>query len=239
MSAVLSRGLTCRSYENLTLAVSFLQESRHENSMLEADMNRSWAVAATLLLAFPIVAAAQQRPQSHASTPHNTMRQKPSTPQKGGEVGHGYIPAHGPTPVRQSPHPQPPSRPAQTNGHPNYSDQAGHPSAPHVHPTTGQWVGHDTGRDDPHYKLAHPWERGRFPRGIGRSYVYRIEGGNRERFWFDGYYFSVAEYDYDDCADWNWASDDIVLYADPDHDGWYLAYNVRLGTYVHVLFLGT
>ena len=70
----------------------------------------------------------------------------------------------------------------------------------------------------------------------GRSHVWRPEGGGPGRFWFGGSNFNVAPVDVAYCDDWD--DDDIVLYDDSDHDGWYLAYNVRLGTYVHVVYLG-
>jgi hypothetical protein len=143
---------------------------------------------------------------------------------------HQNIPERGPAPARGNPHP------AQENR--TYNDKEGHPNAPHVH-ANGEWVGHDTGRGDAHYHVDHPFEHGRFTGGIGRDHVWHLGGGNRERFGFGGFFFGVAPYDYGFTDGWLWDRDDIVIYDDSDHDGWYLAYNVRLGTYVHVQYLGS
>lgn len=119
----------------------------------------------------------------------------------------------------------------------NYSDQKGHPNAPHVD-RGNKWVGHDTGRDDDRYRVQHPWEHGRFTGGFGPSHRWQLAGGGPERFRFNNWYWSVAPADFAFCNGWNWDSDDVVIYPDPDHDGYYLAYDTRLGTYVHVTFMG-
>ena len=206
--------------------------------------------AITLMTVIP---AAGQREQRGEEQRGQRPQAQPPQPQRGGGergVGNGHIPARGPAPARNVAPPRatvPPGRgaapkppaPAETNQKRSFRDQPTHPEAPHVHPENDTWVGHDTGRNDPHYHLDQPWQHGHFPGPTGARHIFRLHGGNRERFGFDGFFFQVAPYDYDFVNGWLWDSDDIVVYPDPDHDGWYLAYNVRLGTYVHVMYLGT
>ena len=155
--------------------------------------------------------------------------------------GGGHIPARGPAPARAAAPARAPSRAQQAapaNENHIAVHQTGHPDVPHVDAKGDKWVGHDTGRNDPHYQTAQPFAHGRFSGGFGPSHVFVMGGGNAQRFWFNNFYWDVAAYDYNIVAGWNWAGDQIVIYEDPDHIGWYLAYNPRLGTYAHVEYLG-
>ena len=173
----------------------------------------------------------------------------------GQKSGGHYIPQHGPEKTHTQAHAE---SPRQGYGQPhgatsqqehgqfhgeqsvqsrNYRDAEGHPNVPHVH-DNGRWVGHDSGPGDARYHLDHPWEHGHFTAGFGPRHVWHLGGGSRERFGFSGFFFGVAPEEYDYCNDWDWNNDQVVIYDDPDHVGWNLAFNVRLGTYIHVRFLG-
>jgi len=135
------------------------------------------------------------------------------------------IPVHGPDRYR------PDATPSTSKG-------ATAEDVPHVD-EQGRWIGHDSGPADPHLHLDLPWEHGRFAGGFGPDHVFNLQGGSPERFWFDGYVFNIAPYEYQFINDWLWDRDSVVIYEDLDHPGWYLAYNVRLGADVHVMYLGS
>jgi hypothetical protein len=186
-------------------------------------MKQPLSLLPALLLALPLVARSQQHPAHADQGPAHT----PTAPAPA-HAAPAKPPARGPAPYKGTPNTQP---------NRTYTDAPNHPNVPHVDPGS-KWVGHDTGPNDPNYHLDQPWQHGHFTAGIGRSHVWHLAGGGPTRFWFGGFFFSVAPYDIAFCDGWLWDSDEIVLYVDPDHPGWYLAYNERLGTYVHVMYLG-
>jgi len=164
-------------------------------------------------------------------------------------------PPRGPAPVRQAApvrgqagtqQQQPPQQqqhqmPPQQQGGVRHEGgpPRGEEERPHVD-RGARWVGHESGPHDVRYHVDHPWANGRFRQPMGRGHVYRINGWDapRRRFWFANSFFVVAEPDWAYAGDWDWGTDQVVLYDDPDHPGWYLAYNVRLGSYVHVQYDG-
>lgn len=82
-----------------------------------------------------------------------------------------------------------------------------------------------------------------YPRGhyehVREVFVARsIDYHTRNVVLYDRSNWVVASYDLDRCRDWQWDRDQVYVYDDDHHPGWYLLFNARLGRYVHVEFSG-
>jgi len=116
------------------------------------------------------------------------------------------------------------TRISEENRH--FNDREDIPMAPHV-TQRREWVAIIlAARRSLH--LDHPWEHGRFTGGFGRSHGAPRSGGSWP-FWFGGFYFSVLPMTLGSvrlALGCGRTSSSTMI----DHIGWYLAYNVRLGT---------
>ena len=85
----------------------------------------------------------------------------------------------------------------------------------------------------------------------GRYYPYGRFESNRQKFVFvsvnydtrrvildDHSAWVVAPYDIDHCRDWRWDRDNVQVYDDDVHPGWYVLFNARLGQHIHVEYFG-
>jgi hypothetical protein len=190
-----------------------------------------FVLAVVLCGACPLLAQRpeEQHPAPQAQPPHN-----PAPPR----ANNGRIP---PPPTKRE---NPPTKPHENKpevkqeNRPEAQHETRHENVkPHVE--NDQWVGYDT--NDARYHVAHPYQHGHFEH-FGQQYRYSVQRIDRDhhRFWFPGgFYFQVADWDWGLASDWCWnCGDDFVVYEDPDHEGWYLVYNVQTGEYVHAEYMG-
>ena len=170
----------------------------------------------------------EERPREQRAPEQRAQQEHPQREANAPRANQGHIP---PAPAKREPRAAP---------EPQRHDGGRVNNTPHV--SNDHWFGHDK-PNDKRYVVAHPFEHGHFGE-IGPSHRFRVErfDAANHRFWFPGgFYFDIAPWDWTLAADWcfDCGDDDFVVYDDPDHDGWYLLYNVHTGAYIHVQYMGS
>jgi Ni/Co efflux regulator RcnB len=94
----------------------------------------------------------------------------------------------------------------------------------------------DADRDRFHPGHAYPYGRYEHVRSV--FIARRMDFRTRRVVLYDNSNWVVAAYDLDRCRDWAWDRDEVYVYDDDHHPGWYLLFNARLGRYVHVEYFG-
>jgi hypothetical protein len=104
------------------------------------------------------------------------------------------------------------------------------------HEAREDYRGWDGDHDRIHPGRAYPFGRYEHVRSV--FIARRIDYRTRRVVLYDNSNWVVAAYDLDRCRDWEWERDQVYVYDDDHHPGWYLLFNSRLGRYVHVEFSG-
>lgn len=111
---------------------------------------------------------------------------------------------------------------------------------------------HGKGKKYKHGKHEKDWDDDRHDRGLHKGWykhgrykdvkhVWKVrtyEVRTRRVILVDRSTWVIASYDIPRCRDWEWDRDDVYVYDDDRHPGWYLLFNSRLGRHVHVEFFG-
>jgi hypothetical protein len=96
----------------------------------------------------------------------------------------------------------------------------------------------DWDHEGEHIHPGHYYPRGRYPHIRHVIVVRGFDPRTRHIILYDQSDWVVAPYDLPRCRDWEWDRDEVYVYDDDHHPGWYLLFNSRLGRYVHVEFFG-
>ena len=97
----------------------------------------------------------------------------------------------------------------------------------------GDWD-YDGDRIEPGRYYPH----GRFESNRQKFVLVSVNYGTRRVILDDHSTWVVAPYDVDHCRDWRWDRDNVQVYDDDIHPGWYVLFNARLGQHIHVEYFG-